>query len=71
MSKYKWFLRQEIRTREDMPTQAVFFHLPRGPEGTEPDYTVILKYDLVWWPEKEQRLNRSYLLARYEADGSA
>lgn len=71
VSKYKWFLRQEIQMRKDTPPQAGIFHFPRGPETTGLDYTVILKYDLVWWPEADRWPDSTYLLAQYETDGTA
>ncbi|MCI8809910.1 MAG: hypothetical protein HFF84_07225 [Oscillibacter sp.] len=71
MGKYRLSLRQKILRKKDVPASEIVFRIPRGSVSPAQDYAVIVKYDLVWWPDSSKMETGGCCLAQFENSGSA
>lgn len=80
MGTYQLSLRQRILKPKDVPASEIVFRVPREEADLEEDYSVIVKYDQVWWPEPDLLTDTkpahlhdiaSCLPARFETKGTA
>lgn len=80
MGGYQLSLRQKVLMRKDIPAADVLLRFPRGGAAFGQDYSVVVQYDLIWWPEADLLPggadpawlgDTGCFLTQFEAGGSA